>query len=113
MKQVSPRPLSGCSMVLAKPVCAEACRQSSRRGSVKHPGRGKVLLVGALAGFAPGPGAAAYHATKAYVHSLGDRKLGAPSPTRGASKTAGGDRALMPKGRKPMSLHRSPISEDL
>ena len=41
-------------------------------------GRGKVLLVGALAGFAPGPGAAVYHATKAYVHSLGealDREL--------------------------------------
>jgi uncharacterized protein len=41
-------------------------------------GRGKVLLVGALAGFTPGPGAAVYHATKAYVHSLGealDREL--------------------------------------
>jgi short-subunit dehydrogenase len=41
-------------------------------------GRGRVLLVGALAGFSPGPGAAVYHATKAYVHSLGqalDREL--------------------------------------
>lgn len=41
-------------------------------------GRGRVLLVGALAGFTPGPGAAVYHATKAYVHSLGaalDREL--------------------------------------
>jgi uncharacterized protein len=35
-------------------------------------GRGRVLLVGALAGFTPGPGAAVYHATKAYVHSLGE-----------------------------------------
>jgi uncharacterized protein len=35
-------------------------------------GRGSVLLVGALAGFSPGPGAAVYHATKAYVHSLGE-----------------------------------------
>jgi uncharacterized protein len=41
-------------------------------------GHGRVLLVGALAGFTPGPGAAVYHATKAYVHSLGealDREL--------------------------------------
>ncbi len=41
-------------------------------------GRGRVLLVGALAGFAPGPGAAVYHATKAYVLSFGealDREL--------------------------------------
>jgi uncharacterized protein len=41
-------------------------------------GHGRVLLVGALAGFAPGPGAAVYHATKAYVHTLGaalDREL--------------------------------------
>ena len=35
-------------------------------------GRGRVLLVGALASFAPGPGAAVYHATKAYVVSLGE-----------------------------------------
>ena len=34
--------------------------------------RGRVLLVGATAGFIPGPGAAVYHATKAYVHSLGE-----------------------------------------
>ena len=34
--------------------------------------RGQVLLVGATAGFAPGPGAAVYHATKAYVLSLGE-----------------------------------------
>ena len=34
--------------------------------------RGRVLLVGAVAGFAPGPGAAVYHATKAYVLSLGE-----------------------------------------
>ena len=34
-------------------------------------GVGKVLLVGATAGFVPGPGAAVYHATKAYVLSLG------------------------------------------
>jgi uncharacterized protein len=41
-------------------------------------GRGRVLMVGALAGFSPKPGAAGYHATKAYVHSLGealDREL--------------------------------------
>ena len=34
--------------------------------------RGRVLLVGAAAGFAPGPGAAVFHATKAYVLSLGE-----------------------------------------
>lgn len=33
--------------------------------------RGRVLLVGALAGFIPGPGSAVYNATKAYVLSLG------------------------------------------
>jgi uncharacterized protein len=41
-------------------------------------GRGRVLFVGAMDGFTPGPGAAVYHATKAYVHSLGealDREL--------------------------------------
>jgi hypothetical protein len=32
---------------------------------------GRILFVGALAGFIPGPGAAVYHATKAYVVSLG------------------------------------------
>ena len=35
-------------------------------------GHGRVLLVGDIAGFAPGPGAAVYHATKAYVLSLGE-----------------------------------------
>ena len=35
-------------------------------------GRGRVLLLGSLAGLAPGPGAAVYHATKAYVVSLGE-----------------------------------------
>ncbi len=35
-------------------------------------GEGRVLLLGATAGFAPGPGAAVYHATKAYVLSLGE-----------------------------------------
>ena len=34
--------------------------------------RGRILFVGALAGFVPGPGAAVYHATKAYVVSLGE-----------------------------------------
>ena len=34
--------------------------------------RGRVLLVGALAGFTPGPGTAVYNATKAYVLSLGE-----------------------------------------
>ena len=34
--------------------------------------RGRVLLVAGLAGFAPGPGAAVFHATKAYVLSLGE-----------------------------------------
>lgn len=66
--------------------------------------RGRVLLVGALAGFAPGPGAAVYHATKAYVHSLGealDRELRGsgvtvttlcPGPTdTGFSIAAGGE----------------------
>ena len=35
-------------------------------------GEGRVLLVGATAGFVPGPGAAVYHASKAYVLSLGE-----------------------------------------
>ena len=35
-------------------------------------GQGRVLLVGGTAGFVPGPGAAVYHATKAYVLSLGE-----------------------------------------
>ena len=35
-------------------------------------GRGRVLLLGGLAGLVPGPGAAVYHATKAYVLSLGE-----------------------------------------
>lgn len=35
-------------------------------------GGGRVLLVSGLAAFAPGPGAAVYHATKAYVLSLGE-----------------------------------------
>lgn len=35
-------------------------------------GHGRILLVGAAAGFAPGPGAAVYHATKAYVLCLGE-----------------------------------------
>ncbi len=34
--------------------------------------RGRVLLVGGITGFAPGPGAAVYHATKAFVLSLGE-----------------------------------------
>ena len=34
--------------------------------------RGKVLLVAGVAGLAPGPGAAVFHATKAYVLSLGE-----------------------------------------
>ena len=33
---------------------------------------GRVLLIAGLAGFAPGPGAAVFHATKAYVLSLGE-----------------------------------------
>lgn len=35
-------------------------------------GRGAVLFVAGVAGFAPGPGAAVFHATKAYVLSLGE-----------------------------------------
>ena len=35
-------------------------------------GRGRVLLVGTLSGFAPEAGSAVYHATKAYVLSLGE-----------------------------------------
>ena len=34
--------------------------------------RGRVLLVGALSGFVPAAGSAVYHATKAYVLSLGE-----------------------------------------
>ncbi len=35
-------------------------------------GRGQVLLVGTLSGFAPEAGSAVYHATKAYVLNLGE-----------------------------------------
>lgn len=34
-------------------------------------GGGKILNVGSVAGFVPGPNFAAYHATKAFVHSFG------------------------------------------
>jgi uncharacterized protein len=74
--------------------------------------RGRVLLVGALAGFTPGPGAAVYHATKAYVHSLGEalgRELRGsgvtvttlcPGPTdTGFSVAAGGEAAPHFSGR--------------
>jgi uncharacterized protein len=79
-------------------------------------GRGKVLLVGAMAGFAPGPGAAVYHATKAYVHSLGealDRELRGsgvtvttlcPGPTdTGFSIAAGRERASQFSGARLMT----------
>ena len=79
-------------------------------------GRGKVLLVGALAGFTPGPGAAVYHATKAYVHSLGDaldRELRGsgvtvttlcPGPTdTGFSVTAGRERTPQFSGPRLMT----------
>lgn len=33
---------------------------------------GRILNVGSLAGYAPGPGFAAYYASKAYVHSLSE-----------------------------------------
>jgi uncharacterized protein len=46
--------------------------------------RGRILFMGALAGFTPGPGAAVYHASKAYVVSLG-RALG--SELRGTGVT--------------------------
>lgn len=35
-------------------------------------GEGRILNVGSLAGYMPGPGMAVYHATKAYVLSLGE-----------------------------------------
>ena len=66
--------------------------------------RGRVLLIAGLAGFAPGPGAAVFHATKAYVLSLGEalhhelRGTGVhvttvcPGPTQtGFFAAAGGD----------------------
>ena len=75
--------------------------------------RGRVLLVGAVAGFAPGPGAAVYHATKAYVLSLGEavayevRGSGVtvttlcPGPTRtGFSVAAGGGKTVLYHRRK-------------
>lgn len=34
--------------------------------------KGRVLNIGSLAGYAPGPGFAAYYASKAYVHSLSE-----------------------------------------
>ena len=35
-------------------------------------GGGRILNLGSIAGFVPGPGMAVYHATKAYVLSLGE-----------------------------------------
>jgi hypothetical protein len=35
-------------------------------------GHGRIMLVGSVAGFTPGPGMAVYFATKAYVLSLGE-----------------------------------------
>jgi short-subunit dehydrogenase len=35
-------------------------------------GHGRIMLVGSVAGFSPGPGMAVYFATKAYVLSLGE-----------------------------------------
>ncbi len=35
-------------------------------------GHGRIMLVGSVAGFSPGPGMAAYFASKAYVLSLGE-----------------------------------------
>ncbi len=35
-------------------------------------GRGRIMLVGSVAGFSPGPGMAVYFASKAYVLSLGE-----------------------------------------
>ena len=74
---------------------------------------GRVLLVGAVAGFAPGPGAAVYHATKAYVLSLGEavafevRGSGVtvttlcPGPTRtGFSVAAGGANTIVYRHRR-------------
>ena len=74
---------------------------------------GQVLLVAAVAGFAPGPGAAVYHATKAYVLSLGEavafevRGSGVtvttlcPGPTRtGFSIAAGGENTVLYHRRK-------------
>jgi short-subunit dehydrogenase len=40
--------------------------------SMKTRGRGRVLNVGSVAGFQPGPFMAAYYATKAYVNSLSE-----------------------------------------
>ena len=74
---------------------------------------GRVLLVAAVAGFAPGPGAAVYHATKAYVLSLGEavafevRGSGVtvttlcPGPTRtGFSIAAGAGKTVLYRRRK-------------
>ena len=75
-------------------------------------GRGRILLVADVAGFAPGPGAAVYHASKAYVLSLGealDRELRGtgvtvttlcPGPTRtGFQAVAGGRESALPRPR--------------
>ena len=35
-------------------------------------GHGRIMLVGSVAGFQPGPGMAVYFATKAYVLNLGE-----------------------------------------
>jgi short-subunit dehydrogenase len=35
-------------------------------------GHGRIMLVGSVAGFSPGPGMAVYFATKAYVLNLGE-----------------------------------------
>jgi uncharacterized protein len=72
---------------------------------------GRILFVGALAGLIPGPGAAVYHATKAYVVSLGEalqselRGTGVtlttlcPGPTRSGFDAAAGLEAEPGEGR--------------
>ncbi len=79
-------------------------------------GRGRVMLVASVGGFLPGPGAALYHATKAFVISLGQalayelRGTGVttttlcPGPTRTRyAEAAGAVNAQIFQGRNVMS----------
>lgn len=52
-------------------VTAVARLTSAAIGAMAPRGRGAILNVSSLAGLAPGPGVAAYSATKAFVSSLG------------------------------------------
>ena len=68
---VKAEPTKLCEMIQLNVAALTELTRAFLPGMVAR-GRGRVLLVGGMEGFAPGPGAAVYHATKAYVLSLGE-----------------------------------------